>query len=173
MKIIDMRKIVYFLAALGLTMTVSCGGGNKSVQGEQDVQDSLRQDSIKKVEAFNDSIRRDSIVKDSIRQDSMWRYRVTPDLATFDLRGPVKSVNAQNSNNVMEHRHSLCFNVSFSEKGDALKVSDGYNNFSIKRDASGRIKSLNTISFICTRTVLLRLPITITNFTANKDFLIL
>ena len=138
-----MKKLAFSLVAFGATIVMSCGGGN-SAQREQEVRDSLRQDSIKKVEAFNDSIRRDSIAKDSIRQDSMWRYRVTPDLATFDLRGPVKSVNAQNSNNVMEHRHSLCFNVSFSEKGDALKVSDGYDNFSIKRDALGRIKSLNT-----------------------------
>ncbi len=35
-----MRKIVYFLATLGMTMTVSCGSGNSSAQREQEAQDS-------------------------------------------------------------------------------------------------------------------------------------
>ena len=143
-------KIIYVVVVLGF---IGWFCYDYMQDGSASNAEAMRQDSIAKAESLakarqdsirQESIRRDSIVKDSIRQDSMWRYRVTPDLATFDLRGPVKSVNAQNSNNVMEHRHSLCFNVSFSEKGDALKVSDGYNNFSIKRDASGRIKSLNT-----------------------------
>lgn len=135
-----MRRIVYFLAALGLTMTVSCGGGNNSVQGEQDVQDSLRQDSIKKVEAFNDSIRRDSIVKDSIRQDSMWRYRVTLDLATFDLHGPVKSVSSKKRASLEDGVLSL--NVSFSESGNVQRVTDGNVAYTISRDAQGRIKTM-------------------------------
>ena len=85
-----MNKLAFSLIAFGATIVMSCGGS--SSQREQEVQDSLRQDSIKKVEEFNDSIRRDSIAKDSIRQDSMWRYRETPDLAIFELHGPVKSV---------------------------------------------------------------------------------
>ena len=88
-----MKKLAFSLVAFGATIVMSCGGS--SSQREQDVQDSLRQDSIKKIEAINDSLRRDSIAKDSIRQDSLWRYRVTPDLATFDLRGPVKSVSSK------------------------------------------------------------------------------
>ena len=139
MKIIDMRKIVYFLATLGLTMTVSCGSSNNSAQGEQELQDSLRQDSIKKVEAKNDSLRRDSIVKDSIRQDSIWRYRVTPDLATFDLHGPVKSVSSKK-------RESwdgvLSLNVSFSESGNVQRVTDGDVVYTISRDTQGRIKTM-------------------------------
>ena len=96
-----MRKIVYFLAVLGLTMTVSCGSGNNSAQREQEVQDSIakaeslakaRQDSIAKV--YQDSIvkaREDSIVK--VRQDSIARRtRVTPDMAFLNVHGPVKTV---------------------------------------------------------------------------------
>lgn len=126
-----MRKIVYFLATLGLIMTVSCGSSNDSAQGEQDVQDSLRQDSIKKVEAFNDSLRRDSIAKDSIRQDSMWRYCVTPDLAIFNLHGPVKSVTHNNGFYVGK--------ASFSEDG---KLLNGGNCKVIRRDEIGRIVEL-------------------------------
>lgn len=137
-----MRKIVYILATLGLTMIVSCGGGNNSVQGEQDVQDSLRQDSIKKVEAFNDSIRRDSIVKDSIRQDSMWRYRVTPDLATFDLHGPVKSVSSKKITTTTEGGVWLHLKMSFSESGNVQRVTDGNVAYTISRDAQGRIKTM-------------------------------
>ena len=58
-----MRRIVYFLAALGLTMTVSCGSSNDSAQGEQELQDSLRQDSIKKVEAKKTEKQKSSKVK--------------------------------------------------------------------------------------------------------------
>ena len=90
-----MRKIVYFLATLGMTMTMSCGGGNNSAQNEQEAQEtqnSLNEDSIKREEMVKDSIRRDSIAKDSIRQDSLLRYRTTPDLALLNLHGPVKSV---------------------------------------------------------------------------------
>ena len=135
-----MRRIVYFLAALGLTMTVSCGSSNDSAQGEQELQDSLRQDSIKKVEAKNDSLRRDSIVKDSIRQDSIWRYRVTPDLATFDLHGPVKSVSSKKRASLEDGVLSL--NVSFSESGNVQRVTDGNVAYTISRDAQGRIKTM-------------------------------
>ena len=141
-----MREIVYILATLGLTMIVSCGGGNNSAQGEQDVQGSLRQDSIKKVEAFNDSIRRDSIAKDSIRrdsirQDSMWRYRVTPDLAVFELHGPVKSVTASNSYYINKMQ------LIFDEKGKLIRVKGApfgdEEIYEITRDKSGRIKRLS------------------------------
>ena len=89
-----MKKLLYLFATAALTMTMSCGN---SAQREKEVRDSLRVDSINKdsircEELKRDSLRRDSIVKDSIHQDSMWRYRETPDLALFELHGPVKSV---------------------------------------------------------------------------------
>ena len=77
-----MKKLIYLLAVLGLAMTMSCGN---SAKREQEIRDSLRADSIKK-----DSIIRAKI--DSIREDSMWRNRESPDLALFNLHGPVKSV---------------------------------------------------------------------------------
>ena len=135
-----MRKIVYFLATLGLTMIVSCGGN--SAQREQEVQDSLLQDSIKKVEALNDSLRRDSIVKDSIRQDSMWRYRVTPDLAMFNLHGPVKSVKGpelqfkENPGNVK---------VNFSKAGKITSIESPIKEkYSIKRGSDGKVDKITT-----------------------------
>ena len=137
-----MRKIVYFLATLGLTMIVSCGVGNNSAQGEQELQDSLRQDSIKKIEAINDSLRRDSIAKDSIRQDSLWRYRVTPDLATFDLRGPVKSVSSKKITTTTDGGVWSHLKMSFSESGKVQRVTDGNVAYTISRDAQGRIKTM-------------------------------
>ena len=145
-----MRKIVYFLATLGMTMTVSCGSGNSSAQREQEVQDSLLQDSIKKVEAFNDSIRRDSIAKDSIRQDSLWRYRTTPDLAIFELHGPVKSVTykkydgmyvtSMDSPGVLFSYYNGSKTYNYREDGTLISVQ----NYKINRDAKGRIKSVNS-----------------------------
>ena len=131
-----MRKIVYFLATLGLTMTVSCGNSEKAGQSEKSVEDSLRADSIKKVEMAieaqrQDSIRRDSIAKDSIRQDSLLRYRETPDMAIFNLHGPVKSVTHNNGFYVGK--------ASFSEDG---KLLNGGNCKVIRRDEIGRIVEL-------------------------------
>ena len=125
-----MKKLAFSLVAFGATIVMSCGGGN-SAQREQEVRDSLRQDSIKKVEAFNDSIRRDSIAKDSIRQDSMWRYRTTPDLAIFNLHGPVKSVTHNNGFYVGK--------ALFSEDGKLLNEG---NCKVIRRDEIGRIAEL-------------------------------
>ena len=135
-----MNKLAFSLIAFGATIVMSCGGS--SSQREQEVQDSLRQDSIKKVEEFNDSIRRDSIAKDSIRQDSMWRYRVTPDLAMFNLHGPVKSVKGpelqfkENPGNVK---------VNFSKSGGITSIVSPINEkYSIKRGSDGRINKITT-----------------------------
>ena len=80
-----MKKLGYIVAILGLTLVTACGGNSKLDKEK----DSLRADSI-----MRDSIRKAEIQQklDSIRQDSMWRYRETPDLALFELHGPVKSV---------------------------------------------------------------------------------
>ena len=115
-----MRKLIYLLAVLGLAMTMSCGN---SAKREQEIRDSLRADSIMK-----DSIIRAKI--DSIRKDSMWRYRVTPDLALFELHGPVKSVSNSASNG---------YYVTFSESGEAQGIKIISQFYSIKRDSEGRI----------------------------------
>ena len=137
-----MKKLAFLLAAFGATIVMSCGGSSSQCE-----QDSLRQDSIKKVESFNDSIRRDSvrrdsIAKDSIRQDSLWRYRVTPDLATFDLHGPVKSVSGKKITITTEGGEWMHLKMSFSESGNVQRVTDGNVAYTISRDAQGRIKTM-------------------------------
>ena len=127
-----MRKIVYFLATLGLTMTVSCGNSEKAGQSEKSVEDSLRADSIKKVEMAIEAQRQDSIRQDSIRQDSMWRYRTTPDLAIFELHGPVKSVVYKEGWFSKDLKQ-----LSFDESGKLISAS----SFRIIRDGKNRIKS--------------------------------
>ncbi len=106
--------------------------------------EAMRQDSIAKAESLakarQDSIRQESIRRDSIRQDSMWRYRVTPDLATFDLHGPVKSVSSKKRASLEDGVLSL--NVSFSESGNVQRVTDGDVVYTISRDAQGRIKTM-------------------------------
>lgn len=130
-----MRGLVYLLIVLGLTATVSCGGN--SAQRDQEVRDSLRVDSINKdsircEELKRDSLRRDSIVKDSIHQDSMWRYRETPDLALFELHGPVKSV-AYKGGFWGYFEEPFLFN----ESGQLISAS----KYKIYRDGKGRIKT--------------------------------
>ena len=117
-------------------------------EGASSNAEAMRQDSIAKAESLakarqdsirQDSIRQESLRRDSIRQDSMWRYRVTPDLATFDLHGPVKSVSSKK-------RESwdgvLSLNVSFSESGNVQRVTDGDVVYTISRDTQGRIKTM-------------------------------
>ena len=128
-----MRKLIYLLAVLGLAMTMSCGN---SAKREQEIRDSLRADSIMK-----DSIIRVKI--DSIRKDSMWRYRVTPDLATFELHGPVKSVKTKGC---LGYTDEMIMDAYYSETGglnaysiNAYSIDGGY---SIKRNNDGTINSL-------------------------------
>ena len=97
----------------------------------------MRQDSI--ANARQDSIRRDSIVKDSICQDSMWRYRVTPDLALFNLHGPVKSV----KNQPMGIYGDL-YNVNFSESGEVKSISSSGSKVSFSRGANGYISKVTS-----------------------------
>ena len=138
-----MKKLAFSLVAFGATIVMSCGGGN-SAQREQEVRDSLLQDSIKKVEAFNDSvrrdsIRRDSIVKDSIRQDSLWRYRTTPDLAIFELHGPVKSVTY--SEGCLPSEMTALKYITFNKEGQLTSAAP----LKIIRNKSGKISSLKLI----------------------------
>ena len=100
--------------------------------------EAMRQDSI--ANARQDSIRRDSIVKDSICQDSMWRYRVTPDLALFNLHGPVKSV----KNQPMGIYGNL-YNVNFSESGEVKSISSSGSKVSFSRGANGYISKITNI----------------------------
>ena len=125
-----MKKLALLFAAMVVVLSTSCGS---SAKREQEIRDSLRADSIKK-----DSIIRAKI--DSIRKDSMWRYRVTPDLATFELHGPVKSVSSRKI--TTEEYDYLCLNVSFSESGNAQRVSGQDNVYTISRDNQNRIKSV-------------------------------
>ena len=96
-----MNNLIYIL--FSFLMTMSCG--SNSTQSEKSTEDSLADDSTQKVEMAIEAQRQDSIAKahqDSIvkaredsvakaRQDSIARRtRVTPDLALFELHGPVK-----------------------------------------------------------------------------------
>ena len=136
-----MKKLLYLFATAALTMTMSCGN---SAQREKEVKDSLRADSIKKVEMAieaqrQDSIRQDSIVKDSIRQDSLRRYRVTPDLALFELHGPVKNVTYKNRF-LFHNNDEFTLQLSYAEDGTLKTI----NNCTFNRDGNGRIKSIKT-----------------------------
>lgn len=132
-----MKKLLYVFATAALTMTMSCGNTEKANQSEKSTEDLLRADSVKKVEMAieaqrQDSIRRDSIRRDSIRQDSIARRtRVTPDLAIFNLHGPVKSVTHNNGFYVGK--------ALFSEDGKLLNEG---NCKVIRRDEIGRIAEL-------------------------------
>ena len=121
-----MRKLAFLLVAVCATIVMSCGGN--SAQREQEIRDSLRADSIMK-----DSIRREQIKLDSIRQDSMWRYRVTPDLALFEIHGPVKSVVYNDF--IFSYEVKI---ITFNEAGYLTSV----NPYKISRDDSNRVKSL-------------------------------
>lgn len=132
-----MKKLLYIFATAALTMTMSCGGN--SAQREQDVRDSLHQDSIKKIEAFNDSIRRDSIVKDSIRQDSLLRYRETPDLALLNLHGPVKSVTFSKGLYLETVK-----NATFSKEGELQSLG----KFKFSRNGKGLVTNASQPSSI-------------------------
>ena len=127
-----MKKLLYIFATAALTMTMSCGNSEKAGQSEKSVEDSLRADSIKKVEMAIEAQRQDSIRQDSIRQDSLRRYRTTPDLALFELHGPVKSVIYKDGWFSNELKR-----LSFDESGQLISVS----SFRIIRDGKNRIKS--------------------------------
>ena len=45
-----MKKLLYVFATAALTMTMSCGNTEKANQSEKSTEDSLRADSVKKVE---------------------------------------------------------------------------------------------------------------------------
>lgn len=137
-----MKKLLYVFATAALTITMSCGNTEKANQSEKSTEDSLRADSVKKVEMAieaqrQDSIRRDSIAKDSIRQDSLLRYRETPDLALFELHGPVKSVTYKNRY-LFHKNEGFTLQLSYNEDGK-LK---GINGSTFNRDGNGRIKSI-------------------------------
>ena len=109
------------------------------------VVEKMRQDSIAKSESLakarqdslrQESLRRDSIVKDSIRQDSMWRYRETPDLAIFELHGPVKSVSY--SQGCLPSEMCELKYITFNKEGKLTSAAP----FKIIRDKSGKINSL-------------------------------
>ena len=145
-----MKKLLYIFATAALTMTMSCGNSEKAGQSEKSVEDSLRADSIKKVEMAIEAQRQDSIRQDSIRQDSMWRYRSTPDLAIYELHGPVKSVTYHNFDGnyvtsmddpgVLFSYYNGSKTYYYREDG-TLK---GVTNYKINRDANGRIKSVKS-----------------------------
>ena len=130
-----MRKLAFLLVAVCATIVMSCGN---SAQREQEIRDSLRADSIMK-----DSIRREQIKLDSIRQDSMWRFRVTPDLALFNLHGPVKSVRYKKALSPVARSESNSFmSLLYEENGQLKNVKDEYDNYSIKRDGNGYVVSM-------------------------------
>lgn len=129
-----MKKLLYIFATAALTMTMSCGNSEKAGQSEKSVEDSLRADSIKKVEMAIEAQRQDSIRQDSIRQDSLRRYRVTPDLALFNLHGPVKSVTFNKGYYGEELR-----SATFSEDGTLQSTG----SFKMKRNGNGLVTYLS------------------------------
>lgn len=130
-----MKKLGYIVAILGLTLVTACGGNSKLDKEK----DSLRADSIKHDSIMRDSIRKAEIQQklDSIRQDSMWRYRETPDLALFELHGPVKSVTYKDRY-LFHKNEGITLQLSYNEDGK-LK---GINGSTFNRDGNGRIKSI-------------------------------
>ncbi len=130
-----MKKLGYIVAILGLTLVTACGGNSKLDKEK----DSLRADSIKRDSIMRDSIRKAEIQQklDSIRQDSMWRYRETPDLALFELHGPVKSVTYKDRY-LFHKNEGFTLQLSYNEDGK-LK---GINGSTFNRDGNGRIKSI-------------------------------
>ena len=106
-----------------------------------------RQDSIAK--AYQDSIvkaREDSVVK--ARQDSIARRtRVTPDLALFELHGPVKSVTFKNRY-LFHNNDEFTLQLSYTEDGKLKSINyNGYDynkNCQFNRDGNGRIKKIIT-----------------------------
>lgn len=92
MKTTKQIGVVVSIAILVLFSACNNNASQQDAAKDAALRDSLEQvklDSLKQVKI--DSIAK--IKEDSIRQDSIRRNRVTPDLALFELKGPVKSVN--------------------------------------------------------------------------------
>ena len=141
-------KIIFIVIVLGL---IGWFCYDYMQDGASSNAEAMRQDSIAKAESLakarqdsirQDSIRQESLRRDSIRQDSMWRYRVTPDLATFDLHGPVKSVSSKKITTAIDGEEWQHLKMSFSESGNVQRVTDGDVVYTISRDAQGRIKTM-------------------------------
>ena len=150
-----MKKLLYVFATAALTMTMSCGNTEKANQSEKSTEDSLRADSVKKVEMAIEAQRQDSIAKahqDSIvkaRQDSIARRtRVTPDLAFFELHGPVKSVTFKNRYIFFDASDESTLKLSYTEDGKlkSINYNDPYHNENLQfnRDGNGRIKNIKS-----------------------------
>ena len=102
-----MSKNLVLAVVLMALIFVSCGQSEKEAARIE----AARQDSIAKVEAELQKIR-----EDSIRQAEERRNRVTPDLAFFELKGPVKSV----SSNYNMSEAGFKKSISFTEDGTAV-----------------------------------------------------
>ena len=99
-----MSKNLVLAVVLMALIFVSCGQSEKEAARIE----AARQDSIAKVEAELQKIR-----EDSIRQAEERRNRVTPDLAFFELKGPVKNV-AYNDMYFLGSENQVLY---FSEEG--------------------------------------------------------
>ena len=143
-------KIIYIVVVLGF---IGWFCYDYMQDGASSNAEAMRQDSIAKAESLakarQDSIAKayqDSIVKareDSItkaRQDSIARRtRVTPDLALFELHGPVKSVTFKDRD-LFHNNEGFTLQLSYAENGKLKAI----NGCTFNRDANGRIKSIKT-----------------------------
>ena len=143
MKIFNATKLTATIVLSVAIMFSACD--NAKQQGtETQQQEQARQDSINKA---LEQMRQDSINKaieqiklDSIREDSIRRNRVTPDLALFELKGPVKSVNKGYIINGTEN------GASFDRDGNISHLNKSYNGYTykFKRGQNGLIYKLTS-----------------------------
>ncbi|MBP5326310.1 MAG: hypothetical protein J6Y98_00165 [Bacteroidales bacterium] len=105
-----MKKAILFFAGLSLCFIgVACHNSNNSKDGSED------------------SINKDSMVE-STSEDEAQTPLVTPDLAFFELKGPVKKVTVDK-----------ILTIEFDQNGNMTKHS---GEFSFKRDKQGRIAQM-------------------------------
>ena len=143
MKIFNATKLTATIV-LSVAIMVSACAIAQQQGSETQQQEQARQDSINKA---LEQMRQDSINKaieqiklDSIREDSIRRNRVTPDLALFELHGPVKSVNKGYITGFADN------GANFDKDGKVTslnKISYINKRGNITRDANGRIKSIS------------------------------
>ena len=141
-KFYECIKFKTFIVLSILATITACNNNSTTSQSsansinETFVEDSINKakaDSIKQIKEYQDSVR-----QDSIRNDSIIRNRITPDLALFELKGPVKSVNKGYIAFFTEN------GANFDKDGNLTSINKSYANdgYKLKRDSKNRIKSI-------------------------------
>lgn len=119
-----------FIASTFIIATASCGNS----KGGETNEDSINQAHIDSInQEKKDSI--NQAKTDSIREDSIRRNRVTPDLALFELKGPVKSVD--------KNFISIAYSggANFDKDGNITSLTNGAK---FKRTSDGKINRLSS-----------------------------